>query len=113
LQQDEEENAMKVAINDFGRIGRTLFKQLLDAGGFDVVAVKDIASADDLAYALKFDTVRGRYSRDVELAGNRLMVDGRTSRILGERDPAPAAMGRAQCRVGFRVHQPVHECCRS
>ena len=78
---------MKVAINGFGRIGRTLFEQLLDAGASDDVAVNDIASADDLAYALKLDTVRGRYSRDVQVAGDRLMVDGRTSRILGERDP--------------------------
>jgi glyceraldehyde 3-phosphate dehydrogenase len=101
LQQDEEENAMKVAINGFGRIGRTLFKQLLDAGGFDVVAVNDIASADDLAYALKFDTVRGRYSRDVKVAGDRLMVDGRTSQILGERDPQQLPWGELGVELVF------------
>jgi glyceraldehyde 3-phosphate dehydrogenase len=101
LQQDEEENAMKVAINGFGRIGRTLFKQLLAAGGFDVVAVNDIASADDLAYSLKFDTVRGRYSRDVEVAGDRLVVDGRTSRILGKRDPQQLPWGELGVELVF------------
>lgn len=78
---------MKVAINGFGRIGRTLFKQLAAAGGFDVVAINDLASADDLAYALKFDTVRGRYHEDVRVAGDDLLVGGRKTRVLSERDP--------------------------
>ena len=92
---------MKVAINGFGRIGRTLFKQLHDAGGFDVVAINDIASADDLAYALKFDTVRGRYGQDVEVAGDRLVVAGRTSRILGERDPQKLPWGELDVDLVF------------
>ncbi|MCA6117354.1 type I glyceraldehyde-3-phosphate dehydrogenase [Bradyrhizobium sp. WSM 1738] len=92
---------MKVAINGFGRIGRTLFKQLLEARGFDVVAVNDIASADDLAYSLKFDTVRGRYSRDVEVAGDRLVVDGRTSRIFGKRDPQQLPWGELGVELVF------------
>ena len=79
---------MKVAINGFGRIGRTLFKQLLDAGGFEIVAVNDLASPGDLAYALKFDTVRGRYHRHVEVEGDRLLVDGRATLVLREPDPA-------------------------
>lgn len=78
---------MKVAINGFGRIGRTLFKQLLDAGKFEVVAINDLSAADDLAYALKFDTVRGRLARQVEVTGDQLSVDGRASQVLGEQDP--------------------------
>ena len=54
-----------VAINGLGRIGRAALKILLDADGLDLVAVNDIADADNLAYLIKYDTVYGRYHRDV------------------------------------------------
>lgn len=77
---------MKVAINGFGRIGRCLFKQLLDTGEFDIVAVNDLATADDLAYALRFDTVRGRYHRRVEVVDGNLIVDGRSTQVFAMPD---------------------------
>ncbi|HEX8667014.1 MAG TPA: glyceraldehyde 3-phosphate dehydrogenase NAD-binding domain-containing protein [Allosphingosinicella sp.] len=78
---------MKVAINGFGRIGRTLFRQLIEAGGFDIVAVNDLVPADDLAYALRFDSVRGRYPGKVGVADDRLVASGQSCAILMERDP--------------------------
>ncbi len=78
---------MKVAINGFGRIGRTVFKQLLEARDFDIVAVNDLASAADLAYGFKFDSVRGRFDRAVEVEGDRLVVDGRAVLMLSESSP--------------------------
>jgi glyceraldehyde 3-phosphate dehydrogenase len=77
-----------VAINGLGRIGRAALKVLLDGRGLDVVAVNDIAEADNLAYLLKYDTVYGRYHREVSTAEGALVVDGKRIPVLAERDPA-------------------------
>ena len=54
---------VNVAINGLGRIGRAALKILLDGEGLNLVAVNDLADADNLAYLLKYDTVYGRYHR--------------------------------------------------
>jgi glyceraldehyde 3-phosphate dehydrogenase len=77
-----------VAINGLGRIGRAALKILLDADGLDLVAVNDIADADNLAYLLKHDTVYGRYGHDVSAADGALIVDGNPISAFAERDPA-------------------------
>ena len=48
---------MRIAINGMGRIGRLLFRRLLEYGQFEIVAVNDIMSADNLGYLLKFDSI--------------------------------------------------------
>jgi glyceraldehyde 3-phosphate dehydrogenase len=77
-----------VAINGLGRIGRAALKVLLDGRGLEVVAVNDIAEADNLAYLLKYDTVYGRYHREVSATEGALVVDGKRIPVLGEPDPA-------------------------
>ena len=77
-----------VAINGLGRIGRAALKILLDADGLDLVAVNDIAEADNLAYLIRYDTVYGRYHRDVTVAAGALVIDGRRIPVFAERDPA-------------------------
>ena len=77
-----------VAINGLGRIGRAALKILLDGEGLNLVAVNDLADADNLAYLLKYDTVYGRYPREVTVADGALVVDGRRITALAERDPA-------------------------
>jgi glyceraldehyde 3-phosphate dehydrogenase len=62
--------AIKVAINGFGRIGRQVYKALLDTkmldGAVEVVAVNDLVPADNIAYLLKYDTVHGRTTEEVK-----------------------------------------------
>lgn len=70
-----------VAINGLGRIGRAALKILLDADGLDVVAINDIADIDNLAYLIRYDTVYGRYQRDVSAEGGALIVDARGSGV--------------------------------
>lgn len=77
-----------VAINGLGRIGRAALKILLDADGLELVAVNDIIDADNLAYLIKYDTVYGRYHREVSAVDGALVVDGRRIPALAERDPA-------------------------
>jgi glyceraldehyde 3-phosphate dehydrogenase len=77
-----------VAINGLGRIGRAALKILLDDAGLDLVAVNDIADADNLAYLVKYDSVYGRYHREVSATDSALVVDGNRIAAFAERDPA-------------------------
>jgi threonine dehydrogenase-like Zn-dependent dehydrogenase len=77
-----------VAINGLGRIGRAALKILLDTDGLDVVAVNDIADPENLAYLLRYDTVYGRYHRQVSTGGGALVVDGQPIPVFTKRDPA-------------------------
>jgi glyceraldehyde 3-phosphate dehydrogenase len=92
---------MKVAINGFGRIGRTLFKQLLDTPDFDIVAINDLAAAEDLRYALQYDTVRGRYPHEVTVEGDRLRVGISTPTILRESNPENLPWGELGVELVF------------
>ena len=81
--------AVKVAINGLGRIGRAALKLILETPELvELVAVNDIGSLENMAYLIKYDTVYGRYGKDVEAADGALFVDGERIRYLSERDPA-------------------------
>jgi glyceraldehyde 3-phosphate dehydrogenase len=90
LKKDEsiEVPVANVAINGLGRIGRAALKILLDTDGLEVVAVNDLIPTDNLAYLLRYDTVYGRYPREVEPGVEAIMIDGRSIRVFGEKDPA-------------------------
>ena len=79
--------AIKVAINGFGRIGRLAFRLMHQSDAFEVVALNDLSNADELAYLLKYDTAQGRFSGEVSVEGDYLVVDGKKSKILAFRDP--------------------------
>jgi glyceraldehyde 3-phosphate dehydrogenase len=78
----------RIAINGFGRIGRAAFKIILDSPELEMVAINDIAPADNLAYLLKYDTVYGRYPQPVTVEGNNLVVGEKKYPVYSEKDPA-------------------------
>ncbi|MGH3588640.1 MAG: glyceraldehyde 3-phosphate dehydrogenase NAD-binding domain-containing protein, partial [Pseudonocardia sp.] len=82
-----------VAINGLGRIGRAALKILLDSEGIDLVAVNDIASIENLAYLLRYDTVYGRYHRQVSTNEDALTIDGQRIKVLAERNPSNLQWG--------------------
>ncbi len=88
--------SIRVAINGFGRIGRLVFRILKEREGFEVVAINDLADAASLAHLLKYDTVHGRYPGNVAVGDGGLVVDGATTKVLGERDPAALPWGEMQ-----------------
>ena len=77
----------KVAINGFGRIGRLVFRGLLDRKDLDIVAINNPSGAETAAYLLKYDTVHGRLDKKVEIDGDTLVVDGKRIQVLHDRDP--------------------------
>ena len=79
--------ASKVAINGLGRIGRAALKLALEEPQLDVVAVNEIGSLENMVYLLKYDSVYGRYERQVDAVDGKLVIDGKPLVYVSERDP--------------------------
>jgi glyceraldehyde 3-phosphate dehydrogenase len=77
----------RVAINGFGRIGRSVFRILHDRKDMEVVAINDLFDNEALAYLLRYDTVMRQFPGRIEVADDRLTVDGRAVLMLAEVDP--------------------------
>lgn len=77
----------RVAINGFGRIGRTFLRSAFGHADFEVVAINDLGSLDNLAYLLKYDSVYGMAPFSVEVVNNTLKVGGKEVAFVQERDP--------------------------
>ena len=80
---------IKIAINGFGRIGRPTLRRILDNHpNIEVVAINDLTDAPTLAHLLKYDSLYGRYDKEVKAEGDVLVVGGKSIKILAEKDPA-------------------------
>jgi glyceraldehyde 3-phosphate dehydrogenase len=79
--------AIRVAINGFGRIGRNVFKLMLERPGIEVVAINDLTDAKTLAHLLKYDSVHGKFSGTVSAKDGAIVVNGKEIPIYAIRDP--------------------------
>jgi len=81
--------ATKVAINGFGRIGRAVARIIIQRqGDLELVAINDLADAKSLAHLFKYDTVMGRWNGTVEAGDGELVINGKSIKVLGVRNPA-------------------------
>ncbi len=80
--------SIKVAINGFGRIGRCFFRQAQNNANIEIVHINDLTDAATLAHLLKYDSVHGRFSGDVNLEGDHLIVNGKKVGVSAQRDPS-------------------------
>lgn len=80
---------IRVAINGFGRIGRLAFRQIITATDFDIVAINDLGSAEELSYLLKYDTVHRAFHEDlIKYINNDLIINSvKKVRVFNETDP--------------------------
>ena len=78
----------KIAINGFGRIGRTIMRIAKLRKHYDVVAVNDLSNAEQLAYAFKYDSTHGVFPGEVSFSGSDMEIDGDKFKVLNEKDPA-------------------------
>ena len=79
---------MRIGINGFGRIGRNFAKALLERHpGVEIAAVNDLTSAAECAHLFKYDSNYGTYAGDVAATADGITIDGRSIRVLAERDP--------------------------
>lgn len=79
---------MKIAINGFGRIGRMTLRALQYQTDVEVVAINDLTDIHTLAHLFKYDTAHGRFTGEVGIADNQLLVNGKHMTMLQEKDPA-------------------------
>ncbi len=93
--------AIKLGINGFGRIGRLVFRAILERGldTFDIVAVNDLTDAATLAHLFKYDSIHGVYPGEVKADGNDLVIGGDRFRVFSERDPSNLPWGDLGCDV--------------
>ena len=99
--------SIKIGINGFGRIGRLVFRALVDQGvlgsKFDVVAINDLVPSDNLAYLLKYDSTQGRFNGTVDApTEDSLVVNGHTIKCLAVRE-GPAALPWAELGVDIVI----------
>ncbi len=78
---------VKIGINGFGRIGRNFFRASFGLKDFEIVAINDITDAHTLAHLLKYDSVMGKYEKEVSYEGDYLIVDGKKIRVFAIKDP--------------------------
>jgi glyceraldehyde 3-phosphate dehydrogenase len=87
--------AVKVGINGFGRIGRLVFRAMMERPHeFDVVAVNDLTDPKHLAVLLRYDSVHGKFGLPVEAKEDALVVNGKAIKVLKEREPAKLPWGQ-------------------
>ncbi|CAF1804607.1 MULTISPECIES: glyceraldehyde-3-phosphate dehydrogenase [Bacillus] len=78
---------VKVAINGFGRIGRMVFRKAMLDDQIQVVAINASYSAETLAHLIKYDTIHGRYDKEIVAGEDSLIVNGKKVLLLNSRDP--------------------------
>ncbi len=87
--------AIKLGINGFGRIGRLVFRSILERNldGYDIVGVNDLTDAATLAHLFKYDSVHGPFPGQVELDGDHIVVNGDRFPVFSEKDPTKLPWG--------------------
>ena len=100
--------AVKVAINGFGRIGRLAFRRIQEVEGLEVVAVNDLTDDDMLAHLLKYDTMQGRFTGEVEVVDGGFRVNGKEVKSFSEPDAKQITLERLKYRCSIRMYWFLH-----
>ncbi|OGP60538.1 MAG: type I glyceraldehyde-3-phosphate dehydrogenase [Deltaproteobacteria bacterium RBG_13_61_14] len=80
--------AIKIGINGFGRIGRCFFRIVQGSKDIEIVGINDLVPAETLAHLLKYDSVHGRYEKEVKAEGDSLVAAGKKVKVTSIKDPA-------------------------
>ena len=73
---------MKIAINGFGRIGRTVLKLLIQKEDIEVLAINDLTDTKMLAHLFKYDSSQGRFNGEIEVKEGAFVVNGKEVKVL-------------------------------
>jgi glyceraldehyde 3-phosphate dehydrogenase len=86
--------SVKIGINGFGRIGRSVFRILSDRDDMEVVAINDLFENQQLVYLLKYDSVMGVFPKEVSADDDSMTVEGHRIAMTAEKDPAKIPWGK-------------------
>lgn len=78
---------MKIAINGFGRIGRLVFRLIEEDNYFDIVAINDLSTPEELVYLLKYDTNHRNYNKEITYDEENIIIEGKKIKVYKETDP--------------------------
>ena len=104
---------IKVGINGFGRIGRLTYRALLSKGNIEIIAINDLTDAKTLAHLFKYDSVHGKFSGEVKVDGDFLIINGNRIKVMAEKDPANLPWGAlgvdtvVECTGIFRTREKM------
>ncbi len=90
---------VKVAINGFGRIGRSFLRACLQKEGIEVVAINDLTDTKTLAHLFKYDSVHGVFKGEVYAKDDTLVVNGKEIKVFSQKDPALIPWGEVGAEV--------------
>lgn len=92
---------VKIAINGFGRIGRNVARAIFESGrdDIDIVAINDLGSAEFNAHLMRFDSVHGRFNKEVAVNGDEITVGSESFKVFAERNPADLPWGELDIDV--------------
>lgn len=79
---------MRIAINGFGRIGRLVYRIMSEDNFFDIVAINDLSSSEELAYLLKYDTNHRTYNKNITFDNEGIIVNNKKTKVFSETDPS-------------------------
>ncbi len=80
---------LRIAVNGFGRIGRNVVRAIFESGreDIDIVAINDLGPVETNAHLMRYDSVHGKFPREVTVSGDRIHIGKESFRVLAERDP--------------------------
>ncbi|CAM4228009.1 type I glyceraldehyde-3-phosphate dehydrogenase [Gillisia hiemivivida] len=90
---------IKIGINGFGRIGRNLFRLLIDHPRIEVVAINDIADAATLAHLLKYDSIHGRIKAEIEHEDSKILINNKEIPVLKHLHPKDINWSKYQVNI--------------
>ena len=83
----KEKSMTRIAINGFGRIGRSLTRALQQHSNIEIVAINDLADTNTLAHLLKYDSVHGKFDGEISSTDSSISINGKVIKAFNERDP--------------------------
>lgn len=83
----------KIGINGFGRIGRMVFRKAIHDPNIEVVAINASYPAETLAHLIKYDTIHGTLTDEIEVKDNEIIINGKVTKLLSDRDPSKLPWG--------------------
>ena len=92
---------MKIGINGFGRIGRTVFRAALEKSGFEIVHINDLTNTNTLAHLLQYDSVHGQFRKEISADEKSITVDGKKASVSAIKNPAEIPWGEKGVDVVF------------
>ena len=107
------EKTIKIGINGFGRIGRTLFRLLINHPTIQVVAINDLSDASTLSHLLKYDSIHGVLEEEISYSENKIIVSGNSIRFSSNKNIADIEWGRldfvVECTGKFKTRKQLNK----